>query len=439
MKLAIIDSSVRKMLGELDISKESFEQILRKAEIFDSIYDLKVEFSAEGLIWSFSTKDKKDFFQIIGVHKKYIKLKRNKKRNVVVSGRTLIVEKHTFFEISHRYNYSSLGLKITPDDLFSVHRNKSVIVCNSEFGKLHIDVDSNDFSECIIFENNNKRIFIDGDFTIPYFSGFVDDFLNIFNDNYEDITIVDVIRCLFCNSSSFNFEKGVNINIFNKITGYNENYIITNNGVQNLRTDDNRIITVRRAFNDDFINFSCKLNDDIVKVSFKSKSEICEDIKPSYVDFNVPLFNNMFNYLNELQFPVSFEEVYNKFLTFSREFNNMPYMMISIFNKNLGFSVEIYNGEVSKIFIETDRYVSEWHKDGIFKYAEREDGKNLFMVTIDNDMKVFYSGPVNEELLDSKVIDLNDILSYRAVSAARKEYCAIKKRLKEPFCGFGTK
>ena len=292
-------------------------------------------------------------------------------------------------------------------------------VIGDEFGKLEVCFSKkSDVPITINFENHSKYIIIDGWNVDVSPEIFIKLFLMI--SDFDNISIIDAIRCLlYFSSISYDDVRDVaKINIIDKFTGNKEECLIKDFG-RKLLMNDGREITISVSPYNGSRKFSCKFGDNEVSVLLKKGIEIGNDVELSDGgDYNIPFVYNIINYFNSLEFPVNVEDVYNKFLSFSfsKIYLNLSVMAISIFNKNIGFIIEMNNGKCIMTHCVTEKNVSEWGKDGNFKYKNKDTGA---MVVIDKDSNTFYNGPVNCGLVDSKVFDLNELDFYRTILEAQ--------------------
>ena len=399
-----LDSGLKKMLKSLGYSTVEFRRIIREIGIYDDIYDLKAKRSSEvGVLWNISKKDNKDFIQILDDGN--LKINSKGYRNEMISGRidTLTVESETVYDLDI-YIYISYVNK----------RFENIIVRGNRFGELRLNLEVNpNFFFTLNFENDNKKIVFDCGRININLSCFMNSFLKLFN--YSNISIIDIIKSLLFNT--FSLCDVVKFNIFDKVTNSDENYLIIDDGKKFIMADG-RIITMEKAYTcDDYRIFSCKNGDFEVRVLLnKIGGKINDNALTKCVEFKMDVVYDILEYFNSLEFPVFVEDVYNKFLVFSKKFEDLSFMTISIFNKNTGLIVEIHNGECMALCRVTDRYVSEWHKDGSFEYKKKDNGA---IVLIDKDANTVYNGPVNYTSIDSKVINPNEFISYRTVMEAQ--------------------
>ena len=289
----------------------------------------------------------------------------------------------------------------------------------------------------ITYEDDNRKIIISCYFEIDIFEDFKKSFLNIYDS--DDISIIDIIKCLpldyitvLPDSSLYN-----KIEVTNKVTRKRNIYTI-DNYKRKFLVNKNKYITLDGMLgcDGDFcgMKFTCGHDDYEVSVSVGKYQDINKGMEIC-LNFNIPIVYDILDYLFNLVLPVSIEEVYNKFLIFAKDIGDFPFVTVSIFNKGMEFTVQMCNGECIMMKNSTEKIGIEWEKAGSFKYEKKDTGST---VVIDKDLNAFYSGPVKYGL-NSKVIDPNEILSYKAVLEAEEKLDEMVEISKEPFSRLRTK
>ena len=422
MELKMLDFGLKKMLKSLKYSPDDFKKILQSIYYPDDIYAYKAKASSEdGVLWDVSYSGKK-CFQFLGVGKLKINYSRSD-YGVIVNGYTV----YEVFIDDYGY-FCSWGA-----DILHIREN----ACIGQNGMIEYSYDQGN-PTMITYEDGKKKIIIKCVGVNNFFSYFMKSFLEIYNS--DDVTVIDVARCLPLDSGVYYEDNcSADISIINKLNGKSDNLKISDYK-KNLLINDEREIKISRISDSmgccQMTKFACKCDDYELIVRLEKGSDVDIDennaLENSF-DFNNPIVYDILEYLNNLKLPADIEEVYIRFLSFSNELKEFPFLMISVFNKDLGFTIEMHNGECILLRSETDEYVSEWYKDGNFKYEKREELEKGFIVTIDSDLKACYNGPVEFDSIDSRVIDPNEMLSYKAVVEAKTELYKMKEWSERPF------
>ena len=214
------------------------------------------------------------------------------------------------------------------------------------------------------------------------------------------------------------------IKIVDRVTGkeevstFGENQVMINFGESKIT-----LYTVKTDSQTCIMKFNFKYNDFSLLVDVYNANN---NVFAGH-DYSLPCYGEIYNYLCNLQWPISLEELCKNLLSFLSNFSSCLDMCVSIVNDEKGIKedITISNNEFTHLYIRTNEEEIAWTKNRDFIYTVKQDNK-VVSVSVTPDLQVIYHGPINVEFLSAKVMNPLDLIAVGPVVVAQEKWEQIK-------------
>ena len=223
----------------------------------------------------------------------------------------------------------------------------------------------------------------------------------------NNLSIFGILRNVCSNICSVNYIKY--INIIDKVSGREECFSYGKDDVGSIRFDNGLLtfnvapygrITKVMDFRLDYGEFSLNILIHNTDINFCMHN------------YTLVCYEELYNYLYNLKWPVSLEVLCKTLSNFLSNYNSGFNIYVDIVNneRNIKEQVKIFDGECTYLHLEENKEQITWDKEEGFVYTVGE-ADNVVSISVMQNGKVIYHGPINVGALSSKVMNPLELIS----------------------------
>ena len=402
------------MLKECEVSKRGFIKVLSRLEILQE--ELKEngklvlnarKSDKEDFLWDISCNGKDDYLQLIG---KSGELQRIRVNNG-----------DTYCEYIIDYSYPLLCKRT-----FRINNNALLSVSLL----LHFDMRCIDRYLLVRYNDDNKEINID---LLPADSGRMEDdsylwLVDVFSKigDKESLSVVELtdelVQALKAKNNRviLGYDK---LTIKNKRTG-DEEFSRNQRGEKgsygqlykyeysdslttglfgcDFEKNDTSLVVHRKEDGNE-IWFDVVIGKAKLMISFSNSNDFNKNLK--YANFSHSFIRDIVDYLYNLKWPISMDDVCKNCLEYVTDFNMCSDVSIKLDAAPIHSVMQFKNGKCTYIKSEDEKESVEWKNDGSCRYTVNNEDGNPISIFVDSKSKLSYTGPLDRSSLDGKVLN----------------------------------